>query len=136
MADVEKYANEILEISNLTKEFQKKLSHSFGGSMQWGVEQFISSYLSLFDRFCPLSVGDRVELVRNVPVKESSGWYHCRHFLIKDATATVRNRGYKDDHFTFDIEFDHETWIDQEGNEQPVKNKHTFYFTEDFLRKI
>lgn len=134
MADVEKYAKELQRLSEAAKDFKATIDAACGGSFKWGVEQVVSSYLSLFDRFCPFGVGDRVELTKNVPIEEGSGWYSCRHFLIRGARGTVRSRGYSGDKFVFDVEFDNETWIDKDGIEQPILKKHVFSFNESYLR--
>lgn len=134
MAEVEKYAQDLLELVGYAEEFKSKVSRACGGSFKWGVNQVIDSYLSMFERFCPFSVGDRVELINDVKVEEGSGWWGCKHFLVRGAKATVRERGYSNGKFSFHIEFDRETWMDREGNEHPVTRKHIFHFSESSLR--
>jgi hypothetical protein len=134
MADVEKYAKELININKLANEFSSKIYNAFGGSVEWGINEVVSSYLSMFDRFCPFKEGDRVELVKDIDVNESSGWYGSRHFLIRGSKGTVRGREYRKNMFTFDIEFDNETWFDGKGNEHPVERKHVFNLNETQLR--
>ena len=139
MSTVESYAKDIKQLVAHVKEFKLKIDTCCGGSFAWGVEQILDSYLSLFDRFCPYYIGDRVQLKRDCDIPNSAhGWYHCRHFLVKGAKATVRERGYVDGKFTFYIEFDDESWIDSDGimYKKDDKNKHVFHFGEDALQVI
>lgn len=133
MSDVEEYAKDLIKTVNLAKEFQIEMSKSFGGSFGWCIEQVIDSYLSLFDRFSPYQIGDRVKLIKSCDVNEDSGWYNSRHYLIKGSKATVKGRGYRDGKFTFEIMFDDETWIDREGCKKSVSQKHSFGFSETML---
>jgi len=131
MADVEKYAKDLIEITEAADDFKKKVAGACGGSFKWGIGKVVESYLSMFDRFCPFKEGDRVELVKDVNAK--GGWAPSNHFLIKGSPGTITSRGYDDDKFTFYVEFDNETWVDREGEEQPVIHKHVFGFNEDWL---
>ena len=133
MADVEQYAKDLIELGSYAKEFSAKISETCGGSFEWGLNQVITSYLSMFDRFCPFTVGDKVQLTKDTKVDNSSGWSQCVHFMKKGSTAIVRKRGYAEGRFAFHIEFDNETWIDREGNEHPVEQKHLFHFSENSL---
>jgi len=138
MSDVEKYAQELLKIKDAAKAFTTAMSKACGGSFEWGIQQVVESYLSMYDRFCPYKKGDRVQLSRNIDVNSSSGWFHSRHFLIKGSKATVANRGYSNGAFTFDVIFDDESWIDNNGEKQPTpdSNKHTYGFAEKYLEPI
>ncbi len=135
MVDTVKYAGDLKEIARLAKEFSSSISGACGGSFEWGITEVADSYMSMFERFCPFQEGERVELVKDVPVKNSSGWNHCRHFLIRGGKATINGCGYSDGKFMFDVVFDDETWID-EGKEKPVHTKHTFGLNETYLRKL
>jgi len=135
MAEVEQYAQDLKDIMKELTALSNRIRPGCSPS-EWSLDQVMNSFLSIFDRFCPLKIGDRVELVKNLPIEESSGWYSCRHFLIRGAMGTVEDRGYRDDKFTFDIIFDNETWIDREGVEREVDRKHTFSLSEDVLRLI
>jgi hypothetical protein len=138
MAEVERYMKEIVGLSSKTQEISKEFNRICGGSFEWATKEIANSYLSMFDRFCPFKVGDRVRLVKDYEVTDKShGWYHCRHFLQKGALSTIITREYENTCFTFQIEFDRETWISSEDKiERPVTCKHTFYFREDYLEKV
>lgn len=132
MSAVKRYAEEFIEFYNACKELEKKVPQEFG----WKLNEVFSSYNSMFDRFCPFKVGDRVELAKTPIIGEDSapGWVGCKHFLIAGAKGVVRERGYCEDHFVFDVEFDNESWIDKEGKIAPVTLKHVFRFSEKMLQ--
>jgi hypothetical protein len=136
MSDVEKYASEIKELYKCAEDFKNKVNRAMGGSFSWGVEQVIDSYLSMFDRFCPYKIGDRVQLKSTCKIPDSSGWYTSRHFLTKGSKAIVRDRGYSDGQFSFFLEFDDESWIDEKGNVRPVISKHVFGFGEHSIEPM
>lgn len=133
MADVERYATELIELIDLVQDVRTKFQTAAGG--KWGIRQVVDSYLSMFDRFCPFAVGDRVALTKTLDISEDSGWYSCRHFLIEGAVGTITQRGYSDGQFQFYVTFDDETWIDRDDNEQPVDDKHVFSLSESVLKK-
>jgi len=135
MVDTIKYAEDLKKISTLSKEFAEGIRRATADSFGWGLEQMADSYISIFERFCPFEEGDRVELVKDVPCE--GGWSSCRHFLIREAKATVHARGYSNDKFSFDVIFDEESWIDDKGEVHPIEtNKHTFGLNETYFRKI
>jgi hypothetical protein len=98
---------------------------------------------ALFTKFAPFKAGDRVELTV-APKTEGTGWYHCRHFLIPGAVGTVvsvvyykwRNIYSGWEGFVAGVVFDRETWIDKDGVERPVQEKHSFQFRENELCKL
>lgn len=121
MSNVEEYAKQVIDIVDLINDVNK---------------QVIDSYLSMFNRFCPFRIGDRVRLIKTLDISPDSGWYHHRHFLTKDSPGTVVERGYSDGRFTFYVTFDNETWIDSDGNKNPVENLHWFALNEHLLERI
>lgn len=135
MANVEKYANSFHKVAAAIKKFQSSIQNEFGSSFEWSIDEVTKSYLSLFDRFCPYKIGDHVRLARDVNIKNSPGWEACQHFLKKGALATVHERGYEKDAFSFRVKFDAETWLDNEGEEHAMEEKHIFHFSEHALEK-
>lgn len=134
MTDTLETANNLKKVSKLAKEFSKSISRACGGSFECDIEQMVDSYISMYERFCPFEVDDRVELVEDVDTSDFSGWEPCKHFLVKGAKATVHDRGYRNGHFTFSVVFDDETWL-KDGVPQPVIIKHTFGLSEHRLKK-
>lgn len=146
MSSVEDYANNIMKAHKVVVEFTKAFEKAFGSSADWQVERVVESYLAMFNRFCPLKVGDRVKLMKTYdPGKEGApGWEHCKHFMIKNAEAVVDDRGFfissktGEALFWFDLIFDDESWIDMNGNERYYKpsERHTFRFSEKWVKKL
>ncbi len=132
MSNTLKYAEDLNNIKAKITELSELLNRCVG----FELNEVLESYASMFSRFCPFEVGDRVQLKENIDPPEDSGWYGSRHFLIKGAIATVRDRGYQDGSFCFGVEFDNETWIDQDGEINPVINKHLFYLPEDSIERL
>jgi hypothetical protein len=134
MSDVERFAKDLENLVTYAQEFTSRVENACGHSFKWGVSEVLSSFRSLFDRFCPYSVGDRVKLKKDCRIDDRNhGWYGCRHFLVKGAVGTVTERGYADGNFVFFIEFDRETWINRDGNQVLVTAKHVFNFGENSI---
>lgn len=136
MSDVLEYAKELKTIAVKVKEFKKYIDTVGRGSFDFVVDEVVDSYISMFERFCPFDIGDRVQLKEDVDVDKCSGWISSKHFLGKGAIATVKERGYADGHFTFHIMFDDESWIDNKGIEHETVDKHTYHFSEIRLEPV
>lgn len=104
-----------------------------GGPLSWYLEQLVGAYEFMMARCCPFQVGDRVLLVRAPSISNTSGWNGAKHFLIPGAAGVVREAMCHADGFSFAVEFDDETWIDDKGRTQPVIPKHTYSFGEGWL---
>lgn len=107
------------------------------GPVSYYLEKLTGYAELLFDRFAPFKPGWRVALVASPKNcnDEDDGWYSCRHFLVPGATGTVESIDAGKDGFWVCVVFDRETWIDREGVEQPVTQKHTFCLHESMLEK-
>jgi len=112
-----------------TAELDNLLNNEFG----FKLKEVLQSYASLFNRFCPYKVGDRVQLKEDLDIPQGSGWYGSKHFLVKGAIATVKDCGYRSDLFFFGLEFNDESYIDRLGEISPVTAKHLFYLSEDLI---
>jgi len=134
MVNTLKYVNDLNGIYAKIKELDKLLDR---GELGFKLEQVLGSYASLFNRFCPYKVGDRVQLIEDLDIPEGHGWYSGKHFLIKGAIATVKDVGYRNDLFSFGLEFDNESWVDYETREIiPIKEgKHLLYFAENKIER-
>lgn len=64
--------------------------------------------------FAKFNLNDYVEMAETYPVneKESPGWMHCRHLLVKGGKAIVRERDWYKDGFSYRVEFLEKSWID------------------------
>lgn len=137
MANVEKYADGLMQLSEDMKALKKKVNfYASPGDFMFGMDEIVKTIRSMFDRFCPFKVGSRVELTRTPEIGDNSGWRGCKHFLIEGAAATVRERGYRDGKFTCDLMFDDETWIDRDGGKHQPREKHVFMFDESWVRVL
>ena len=107
------------------------------GPMDYHLRRLAAAYELLLTRFSPCKVGDQVTLLKAYDPKEVTGWSHCKHFLIPGSPATVRHVECSTEGILeFNLEFDRETWIDQEGKEQPVSMRHLFRFRENEIEKL
>lgn len=134
MVNTLKYVNDLNGIYAKINELDKLFN---GGELGFKLKEVLESYASLFNRFCPYKVGDRVQLIEDLDIPEGHGWYCAKHFLIKGAIATVKDVGYRDDLFSFGLEFDNESWVHYQTREIiPIKEgKHLLYFAENKIER-
>jgi hypothetical protein len=133
MADTEKYAEDMQSLIDQVKALDKALTNSEYG---FKLTELIESYGSLFDRFCPFRVGDRVQLSKTPEINEKTswGWIGSKHFLVDGAKARVTSRGYRNGLFCFGLVFDDESWINSsDGSLNPVDRPNEYTFNEDFV---
>ena len=129
MTDTLAYVAYLNDVKTKASELDNLLNNEFG----FKLNEVLQSYTSLFNRFCPYKVGDRVKLKSDLNISDNSGWQSSKHFLIKGAIATVKDCGYRNDLFFFGLEFDDESYIDRLGEISPVTAKHLFYLSEDLI---
>ena len=127
MTNTLEYVAYLNAVKTKTSELDNLLSDEFG----YKLNEVLQNYASLFNRFCPYKVGDRVQLKENLDIAQDSGWYNSKHFLVKGAMATVKTCGnYRNELFCFGLEFDDESYIDTHGEIKPVIAKHLYYLSE------
>lgn len=136
MSDVIEYAKELKTLAVKVKDFKNYIDTVGRGSFDFVIDEVVDSYISMYERFCPYDIGERVQLKEDVDTDKASGWKGSKHFLIKGAMATIKERGYANGYFTFHIMFDDESWIDSEGEEHPIVDKHTYHFSEIRLEPV
>jgi hypothetical protein len=129
MADTEKYAKDMQSLIEQVRALDKALTDSEYG---FKLTELIDAHGSLFDRFCPFKVGDRVRLTKTPEIskKIAWGWLRGKHFLVAGAKATVTSRGYRGDAFCFGLVFDDESWIDGDGRLNPMDRPSVYTFSE------
>lgn len=129
-----------LEYAEYLKAIRVKVSELdslLNKELDFKLNEVLESYASLFNRFCPYKIGDRVKLREDLTIRQNSGWYGSRHFLVRGAIATVKTYGdYRQDLFYFGLEFDDESYINQHGEIRPVGSKHLFYLSENEIQKL
>lgn len=102
--------------------------------LDYWIQNVSKSYISMFDRFCPYKVGDKVQLIRTPVIEKGNGWMGAKHFLVEGATAEVRQRDFRDGKFFFYLVFDNESYLHYQTKEQlPVATHSLYTFTEDDL---
>lgn len=131
MGNTLEYAKRLGAVKTKISELDSLLDNEFG----YKLNQVLESYASLFNRFCPYKVGDRVQLKADIEVPKGHGWEGSQHFLIKGAIATVKACEYRNDLFCFGIEFNNESWIDMHGEIKLASSKHLFYFSERHIEE-
>ena len=130
MTNTLEYAEYLNAVKTKASELDNLLSNEFG----FKLNKVLQSYASLFNRFCPYKVGDRVQLKEDLDIPQGSGWYGGKHFLVKGASATVKTCGdYRNDLFGFELEFDNESYIDQHGEVKTAITKHLYYLSENLI---
>lgn len=136
MSNTVKYSESLATIKDKVSELDRLLN---AGELGFKLNEVLSTHASLFNRFCPYKIGDRVQLKETLDIPKDSGWYDCRHFLVKGAIATVKDSGYRDDLFVFGLIFDEESWVRYDTQEVvPSKDdqKHLFYLPENWIERV
>ena len=112
------------------------ISEACGGAqnLKYYLEKVVQHEKSLFE-YAKFKVGDRVKLRKSLTFDDNHGWKHYEHMMKRGAKAIIIDVDH-DMEFTYDIEFDKETWVDWDGNVQPTTIKHTFHFSEALLKVL
>jgi len=88
------------------------------------LKDLIEKYESMFNKYCPFKVGEKVVLTETPEITDTVrwGWRGYKHLLIKGAIATIKSCDYSvEKGFGFYISF-------KEGGE--------FYFSAKWLKKV
>lgn len=108
-------SKEILEAACLIKQGMRMLDR---GPLEYYLERLTRCYDFLLT-LAPFQPGARV-MMAETPVineKESWGWIGSKHFLVRGAQAIVRAVHADRDGFSYDVEFDDDSWVDHHTNE-------------------
>jgi hypothetical protein len=135
MGNTKQYADD------LSSAFQKiqDLNHMLSGN-EYGYKltSVIANHNSLFDRFCPFKIGDRVTLLKTPEISDTVawGWIGSKHFLTEGAIGTIHSVDYYRNLFQFGVQFDDDSWISSsDGIVHPtdVDRRGSFLFSEEWL---
>ena len=133
MTDTLEYVAYLNAVKAKASELDNLLSNEFG----FKLNEILQNYASLFNRFCPYNVGDRVKLKQTLDIEKDSGWYGSKHFLVEGAIATVKTCGdYRNNLFFFGLEFDAESYINQNGEIKLIIAKHLYYLFESQIETL
>jgi hypothetical protein len=127
---------EEIDLTSYLENVHKSVTAITASDFKYELKQLNDCKDEFFKRCAPCKQGDRVVIVRDLKIPESSGWYSCRHFLILGAKGTVRKVKFFGGSFRVDVVFDNETWINWEGGEVKTDEKHTFCMGEIDIKPI
>jgi hypothetical protein len=104
---------------------------------EWEVKRIQECVEGLFT-FAKFKVGDRVKMAATYPInkEDSWGWMAYRHLFKSGSKATVVSVDWYNNTFNYMIEFDQNTWIDDQNNIHPCSkdSHHNFSITEKWLK--
>ena len=100
------------------------------------IEKLEKCKSEFFKRCAPCDEGDRVAIIKDLKIPKESGWYGCKHFLIVGAKGRVEKVDFLNGQFRVDVVFDYESWVDSQGNETEIEDKHTFCMNEKAIKKL
>lgn len=140
METTHKYVQSLVAASEKIDQIEKDINDLVGGRYRYKLEFILKTYTSLFDRFCPFKVGDRVQLKTTPEISKDVawGWLGAKHFLVEGAIATVVTADYRDDSFEFGLQFDDDSWVDRSGNLRlvEIERRGIFWFGETYLTPL
>jgi len=117
-------------------QFEQAARTLSGGPASYYFQKIEEYVAALFDKYAPFKTGDRVMLIGTPDT--NNNWRTCAHFLVPGSAGLVHGVDYSKGRFVAEVEFDNESWIDTDGNPQPVTQdrKHVFCIGEELLKKI
>jgi hypothetical protein len=134
VGNTKEYAESIQQLIDKICELQGLI---VSGEYNYKVESVLKNHASLFDRFCPYKVGDRVALSKDLNLTQSGnpGWYGSRHFLVVGAVGTIVTADYSKNKFRFGVSFDDDSWIVDPGIVVPIPEgqRGVYALSEDVL---
>ena len=95
MDTIGQYCEEVEKVYEQIEALEKSISSEFG----YKLKSILASYDSIFNRFCPFKIGDRVALTKIPDFEKAPGWLRSKHFLTEGAIAVVIERDYRNEHF-------------------------------------
>jgi hypothetical protein len=106
-----------------------------GGPLEYYLERLAGCYRFLLT-LAPLQPGARISLTETPEIRHDSGWFGSKHFLVKGAQGTVRAVHATYDGFTYDVEFDDDSWIESHSkieHKRPPEDRGVFHFSSKWL---
>lgn len=110
------------------------------GPMDFYCRQLTECYEYLLT-LAPHQVGDRVRLVDapDINERDSWGWMHAKHFIVKGAVATVAHVEADGEGFSYFLQFEDDSWINsytKRINPRPAKDRGTYGFRGKWLERL
>lgn len=127
---------EVVDAYLRCRHYAEMAYSAVGVEHSWN-DKVLSGYVeTLFTRYAPFQIGDRVQLAKQWQTDNTeSGWYGCQHFMTKGASATVVDIDCIKGAWRISVEFDNETFISYDGNVLPVTEKYVYVFGEGWFKK-
>lgn len=94
---------------------------------------------TLFARFCPFQVGDRVRLMvtPTITAEQSWGWLPSKHFLVAGLTGTVKSIDLYKGKFGAGVEWDGQTYLSYPDNKPTPRDRPKIYWhNEDDIARV
>jgi len=120
---------------DLLLDLSEKLgNHVNGDGFAWHFPRYRAYARALFER-SPIKKGARVRLTKTPDInpKDSWGWMHARHFLIKGAMATVADVDFDKGRFSAGLVFDDESFVLDCGPNKGVPQPTQWYVPGSFV---
>lgn len=126
--------SDIREAASLIKQGMSILD---GGPLEFYLERLSRCYDFLLT-LAPLQPGARITLAATPVITEleRSGWWGARHFLVEGAVGTIRAVHADADGFSYDVEFDDDSWIETHSktvHKRPPEARGFFHFKPKWL---
>lgn len=133
MTDIKKAYDAIRLIKEGVDQFY---SYNF----KYNLDKLLDCHELLLTKYAPFKINDKVVLTKTPDIneKDSWGWMHARHFLIKGAKGIVVEFDVSKRGFSAGVLFEEESWIDHRGVltlYKPVE-RHQYWFHEDSLVRV
>lgn len=128
-------ANDFKESFRLIEQGIRQLQ---GGPVDYYCNKLCGAYEYLLS-IAPHPAGSRVELAKTpeINAKDSYGWMGSKHFLVEGSVAIVREVDADARGFSYQLEFEDESWIDPTTNAVnaiPPERRHVYGFRADYVR--
>lgn len=141
METAKEYAEALIADAKKIEEIEEDLRRLLTREYRYKLSRILENHQSMFDRFCPFKIGDRIQLTAapEISDKVSWGWLGSEHFLVPGSVGTIASLDFSKDLFVFGVIFDNESWIssfDKVEHYVPLDQRHTFRFNEKCLAPI
>ena len=136
--EAERKMREILATIGELRDAQGKLESVLSRGPASFYFEKLGDYITGLFSFSKFKIGDAVALAHDHDFSRSPGWHGREHFIKKGAAAKITDIDYGKRGFSYGIEFDNETWIDDfskkgKAIERPVDRKGQYWFGESAL---
>lgn len=135
--DHKKYIQKIDDsLGKLQEIFELAGSYNFHNDTRYAWDQ-VKGYLdALFNERAPFREGDRVFLSKPIDFSDAQGWKCAEHFLQPGVRGTVINVDMRGSKFVAYVEWDHQSYINTNGEVVPVDKPGHYLHSEEYLQVL